>query len=133
VKEEARPPSPEPTFATYQRVLPIQILSSRTNASDALKEWTDITIRLVGSHPLWGHYLCVYIYLSHLPESTDVDTRWNAARAFADYLDTHPEFYLGGNVLELGAGGGLPSLVCAKNGARRVSFTSISSRFRYMI
>ena len=47
--------------------------------------------------------------------------RWNAARAFATYLDTHEDLYKGRNVLELGAGGGLPSLVTALNGARKVS------------
>lgn len=47
--------------------------------------------------------------------------RWNAARAFASYLDHAPELYHDRFVLELGAGGGLPGLVAAKNGAKRVS------------
>lgn len=49
-------------------------------------------------------------------------SRWNAARAFASYLDENPELYKNGSVLELGAGGGLPSIVAAKNGARQVRF-----------
>jgi len=46
--------------------------------------------------------------------------RWNAARAFATYLDAHPEIYQGRNVIELGAGGGLPGIVAALNGANTV-------------
>ncbi|KAJ3003274.1 hypothetical protein NUW54_g5385 [Trametes sanguinea] len=49
--------------------------------------------------------------------------RWNASRAFASYLDDHPELYQGGSVLELGAGGALPGIVAAKNGARTVVLT----------
>lgn len=48
--------------------------------------------------------------------------RWNAARSFASYLDAHQELYHDLSVLELGAGGGLPGIVAAKNGARKVSF-----------
>jgi nicotinamide N-methyltransferase len=47
-------------------------------------------------------------------------SRWNAARAFASYLDENSNLYHNCAVLELGAGGGLPSIVAAKNGARRV-------------
>lgn len=46
--------------------------------------------------------------------------RWNAARAFATYLDAHPELYRNRNVIELGAGGGLPGIVTALNGANTV-------------
>lgn len=49
------------------------------------------------------------------------DARWNAARAFATYLDHHREMYVGMNVLELGAGGGLPGIVTVLNGAKKVS------------
>ncbi|RDX40800.1 hypothetical protein OH76DRAFT_1412676 [Lentinus brumalis] len=92
--EPPRPPSPEPTIATYAR--------ERDASSDY---WKKINIRLVGSHPLWGHYL------------------WNASRAFASYLDDHPELYRDRNVLELGAGGALPGIVTAKNGAACVVLT----------
>ncbi|KAI0330069.1 hypothetical protein GY45DRAFT_1354153 [Cubamyces sp. BRFM 1775] len=91
--EPPRPPSPEPTVTTYTR---------EKQANDT---WTTIDIRLVGSHPLWGHHL------------------WNASRAFASYLDDHPELYHGRSVLELGAGGALPGIVAAKNGARTVVLT----------
>lgn len=46
--------------------------------------------------------------------------RWNAARAFATYLDLHPQLYQNRNVIELGAGGGLPGIVTALNGANTV-------------
>ena len=49
------------------------------------------------------------------------ERRWNAAWSFATYLDTHPEVYEGKCVLELGAGGGLPGIVAAKNGAEKVT------------
>jgi len=67
--------------------------------------WDHINIRLVGAHPLWGHYL------------------WNAARSFASYLDVNPQLYRDRFVLELGAGGGLPGIVAAKNGAKKVLLT----------
>ncbi|KAI9058036.1 hypothetical protein FKP32DRAFT_1582461 [Trametes sanguinea] len=95
--EPPRPPSPEPTVATYTR--------ERRATTSSPDDWSTIDIRLVGSHPLWGHHL------------------WNASRAFASYLDDHPELYQGGSVLELGAGGALPGIVAAKNGARTVVLT----------
>ncbi|KAI8986773.1 putative methyltransferase-domain-containing protein [Trametes punicea] len=91
------PPSPEPTVTIYQREQ--QVVESSEDA------WSSIEIRLVGSHPLWGHHL------------------WNASRAFASYLDDHPELYSGRSVLELGAGGALPGIVAAKNGAKAVVLT----------
>ncbi|KAF8919489.1 putative methyltransferase-domain-containing protein [Mucidula mucida] len=91
--EPPRPPSPEPTFSVYKRENP------RNN------DWDKLKIRLVGSHPLWAHHL------------------WNAALALATYLDQHTELYVGGNVLELGAGGALPSIVTANNGASKVVVT----------
>ncbi|KAA1476426.1 hypothetical protein DENSPDRAFT_843387 [Dentipellis sp. KUC8613] len=94
--EPPRPPSPEPTFSTYKRVY--QWL-------DRESQWDEVKVRLVGNHPLWGHYL------------------WNASRSFASYLDLHLELYSDRTVLELGAGGGLPGIVAAKNGARKVVLT----------
>jgi len=46
--------------------------------------------------------------------------RWNAAKSIAAYLDVNPELYRDKNVLELGAGGGLPGIVTAINGAANV-------------
>ncbi|KAF9220594.1 hypothetical protein BS17DRAFT_848375 [Gyrodon lividus] len=87
--EPERPPSPEPTFATYP---------GDSNQADVI-------IRLVGSHPLWGHHL------------------WNAAIAFASYLRSHSDLICDKLVLELGAGGGLPGIVAAQNGAKKVVLT----------
>ncbi|TRM67140.1 putative methyltransferase-domain-containing protein [Schizophyllum amplum] len=91
--EPPRPKTPPPSFTTY----------TREAAPDGA--WKSIEIRLVGDHPLWGHYL------------------WNAARAFSTYLDSNQELYKGRNVLELGAGGGLPGLVTALDGAQKVVLT----------
>jgi predicted nicotinamide N-methyase len=46
--------------------------------------------------------------------------RWNAALALASFLDANVGKYKDRHVLELGAGGALPSIVAAKNGARKV-------------
>mmetsp|Transcript_33633 Transcript_33633/g.44383 ORF Transcript_33633/g.44383 Transcript_33633/m.44383 type:complete len:320 (-) Transcript_33633:95-1054(-) len=60
-------------------------------------------------HSLWGHRL------------------WNAARYLADTFDD-PNFDLRGKTtLELGAGAGLPSLICALNGAETVVITDYAS------
>ncbi|KAF5391818.1 hypothetical protein D9757_001695 [Collybiopsis confluens] len=85
--EASRPPSPEPTVATYSGLT------------------KNFTIRLVGSHPLWGNHL------------------WNSALALASYLEHHPQRYRDKNILELGAGGALPSLVAANSDARKVVIT----------
>ncbi|KAK2734514.1 nicotinamide n-methyltransferase [Onygenales sp. PD_40] len=65
-----------------------------------------LKLRLVGSHPMWGFLL------------------WNAGKASADYLEAKAaEWVEGKDILELGAGAGLPSLVCAIRGARTVVVT----------
>jgi EEF1A N-terminal glycine/lysine methyltransferase len=52
---------------------------------------------------------------------------WNAAKCFADYLDENAsEFCHGKTVLELGAGGALPSIVCMLNGAKQVTVLKFS-------
>lgn len=49
---------------------------------------------------------------------------WNAGRVLADYLETNKEELVKNKtVLELGAGAGLPSLICALNGAQHVVVT----------
>ncbi|KAF9928151.1 nicotinamide n-methyltransferase [Linnemannia zychae] len=65
----------------------------------------EMKLRLVGSHPLWAHHL------------------WNAAKVFANWMDSHPEYTVGKNVLEIGAGAALPSFVAASNGAKKVVIT----------
>ncbi|OAF62403.2 nicotinamide n-methyltransferase [Pseudogymnoascus destructans] len=81
------PPSPPPTTLSYP-----------TPAGD-------LTLRLVGHNPLWGHHL------------------WNGARVVSTYLETTPSLVAGKTVLELGAGAGLPSLVAGRLGAKRVVVT----------
>lgn len=57
-------------------------------------------------NPLWGHYL------------------WNAGIITSKYLETHAERLVKArSVLELGAGGGLPSLTAAVRGASLVLVT----------
>lgn len=49
---------------------------------------------------------------------------WNAAQVISSFLESHREKYIRGKtVLELGAGAGLPSLVCAVHGASTVVVT----------
>jgi len=64
-----------------------------------------LTLRLVGHNPLWGHHL------------------WNAGRLISTYLEKNPSFITHKTVLELGAGAGLPSLVCGVLGAKKVVVT----------
>ena len=62
-----------------------------------------ISLRLLGHSPLWGHLL------------------WNGAKVVTSYLEENADRLVKGkSVLELGAGAGLPSLVCASLGARMV-------------
>ncbi|KAF2269905.1 hypothetical protein CC78DRAFT_557775 [Lojkania enalia] len=66
----------------------------------------EVRVRLVGHNPLWGHYL------------------WNAGRTISLYLEERAEELIKAKtVLELGAGAGLPSLVCALNDAHQVVVT----------
>lgn len=86
-------PPPESHFVEYERV------AGKTNPSK-------IKLKLVGSSPLWGHLL------------------WNAGIYTANYLDERAdELVKGKRVLELGAAAGLPSLICAVNGASKVVST----------
>lgn len=67
----------------------------------------DLRIHLLGSHPLWGHHL------------------WNASLDISRYLQRHASSLLHGgkSVLELGAAAGVPSIVCAREGAECVVAT----------
>ena len=54
---------------------------------------------------------------------------WNAGRVISDYLEEHvDELVKGKTVLELGAGAGLPGLVCAIKGASQVLFSYATSK-----
>ncbi|RLV95446.1 Protein N-methyltransferase NNT1 [Spathaspora sp. JA1] len=90
--EDFLPPPPESHFAKY----------TRKTASHP----QDISLKLVGKSPLWGHLL------------------WNAGIYTADYLDRHAsDLVRGKKVLELGAAAGLPSLICSLNHASEVVCT----------
>lgn len=72
-----------PTFISYERQNP------------AADEPAELTLRLVGKSPLWGHLL------------------WNAGRVSAEFVDSHRETLRGKTVLELGAAAALPSLLAS--------------------
>jgi len=64
-----------------------------------------IALHLVGHSPLEAHHL------------------WNGSRVVASHFEEHPSLVRDRTVLELGAGAGLPSLVAAALGARKVVVT----------
>jgi nicotinamide N-methyltransferase len=70
----------------------------------------------MGSSSVLLFRLCAH----RTPLILSVQFRWNAALAFASYIDSNPEIACNRCVLELGAGGGLPGLVAAQNGAKKV-------------
>ena len=81
----------EPHFASYKRKVEPQ---------------NEISLRLVGLLPLWGHLL------------------WNAGIYTADHLDRNAASLVKGKrILELGAAAALPSLICAVNEAEKVVST----------
>lgn len=82
------PPSPKPTTEKH-----------------TLLSGYELSLRLVGHNPLWGHHL------------------WNAGRVISKYLESQKFLIKSKTVLELGAGAGLPSLVCAILGAKVVVVT----------
>lgn len=64
-----------------------------------------VTLHLVGYSPTEAHHL------------------WNGSRVISEWLEDRPAEVRGRTVLELGAGAGLPSIVAAALGARRVVVT----------
>ncbi|TFL02554.1 putative methyltransferase-domain-containing protein, partial [Pterulicium gracile] len=111
--EPPRPKTPPATTQIFTRGTEHELLfkshlldqytSTQLDPSDL--DWKTMEIRLVGTNPLWGHYL------------------WNAAISIASFLDRYPTLYESKTVLELGAGGALPSLVAVKNHAEKVLVT----------
>ena len=73
-----------------------------TTETHSLLSGQTLTLHLVGHNPLWGHHL------------------WQAGRLISNHLEKNPSLVRGRTVLELGAGAGLPSLVCAVLGAKKV-------------
>ncbi len=90
-------PPPEPTFITYSRV------SSQLHP---IPKPRDLTVRLIGKSPLWGHLL------------------WNAGKSTTNHLDANGDTLCKGkNVLELGAAAALPSFIAAINDAKKLVIT----------
>ncbi|KAJ2156045.1 Protein N-terminal and lysine N-methyltransferase efm7 [Coemansia sp. RSA 552] len=90
-----RPPPPQERLEVFERA-PANVEAGSP---------ASVKVNLLGQHPLWGHHL------------------WNAAKVFANYLDSHKDIVRDQTVVELGAAGALPSLVSALNGARRIVIT----------
>lgn len=108
--EDFRPSTPPP------QVLRVPYDFSGSNSTTSLEtaeeslanisKDDDLRIHLLGSHPLWGHHL------------------WNASLDISRYLQRHASSLVKGkSVLELGAAAGVPSIVCAREGAQCVVAT----------
>ncbi|KAH8591604.1 putative methyltransferase-domain-containing protein [Bisporella sp. PMI_857] len=76
-----------------------------TTETHQLTSGRTLSLRLVGHNPLWGHHL------------------WNAGRLISTYIEKNTSLIMNKTVLELGAGAGLPSLVCVLLGAKKVVVT----------
>ncbi|WVR00067.1 hypothetical protein IAU59_007209 [Kwoniella sp. CBS 9459] len=98
---EPESPLPAPySFSTYE--IPDDIDLS---VGEGEEKRNHLILRLVGSHPLWGHHL------------------WNTALVFSTYLLRNPSLTQSRRILELGAGAGLPSIACTLAGAKQVVIT----------
>ncbi|OCF75942.1 nicotinamide N-methyltransferase [Kwoniella mangroviensis CBS 8886] len=98
---EPESPLPAPySFSTYEIPDDVDL-----KINDEENRGRQLVLRLVGSHPLWGHHL------------------WNTARVFSTYLQRNPPLVKQRRILELGAGAALPSIACTLAGARQVVIT----------
>ncbi|CAM9862377.1 unnamed protein product, partial [Sphacelaria rigidula] len=88
--DEEEAVSPELMTEKYVRALP-----------GAVPSTLDLSL-VCARHSLWGHRL------------------WNAAIVLAEMIDSSEISVAGKKILELGAGAGLPGLICALNGAAKV-------------
>ncbi|KAK3681916.1 Protein N-terminal and lysine N-methyltransferase efm7 [Vermiconidia calcicola] len=106
-----------------------------TTVSHRTMNGQELILRLIGLSPLWFTKAVLWETKRHThgfglkndDEQTDTTKGhllWNAGRTVADYLETNASSLIQGKtVLELGAGAGLPSLICAMNDARQVVVT----------
>lgn len=107
-------PEEEPTFVKHQML-----------------NGNELQLRLVGHNPLWvGRHSLVPLSFRSLSALFRLTTTpkghllWNAGRTLADYVETNcDQLIQGKTVLELGAGAGLPSLICAVKGATQAVVT----------
>lgn len=76
-----------------------------TQETYTMRSGKKVNLHLVGASPTEAHVL------------------WNGAKVISDYFEDDPSRVRGKKVLELGAASGLPSLVAAILGARRVVMT----------
>lgn len=76
-----------------------------TVQTHTMRKGSVIELHLVGHSPLEAHRL------------------WNGARFISEFFEDNPAEVAGRTVLELGAGAGLPSIVCAALGAAKVVVT----------
>ena len=93
----------------------------------------DIQVKLVSGHPLWGALqVSSDLWSLSSPENRAGHILYPAAIAMSTFLELHADSLLRAdakgkgrakNVLELGAGGGLPGLVAALEGAANVRRT----------
>lgn len=103
--EDFRPEAPKEHYVTYTR------FGSDLKTGKALQKPSksanvqSINLRLIGASPLWGHLL------------------WNAGKFTAGFLDLNPELMKSKKILELGAAGGLPSLICSLNQPKMIVST----------
>lgn len=123
------PPPKQPTFVQHRML-----------------DGKELQLRLVGHNPLWVSTFCCFHTLCHAWAHEQVDRPhnlaanplsilpltssqghhlWQAGRIISNYLEQHAtELHIHhASVLELGAGAGLPSLICAFHGASRVLVT----------
>ena len=90
-----------------------------------LRSGQKLRLRLVGHNPLWVpahmfYIFCPFVNVSRLQGHV----LWNGGRILSTYLQQHASRLVHGKtLLELGAGAGLPSLVAAILGARKVVVT----------
>jgi nicotinamide N-methyltransferase len=63
------------------------------------------------------------VYLNDKSDKLFVDDIWPGCKVMADYLSENVNIFRSKSVIELGAGAALPSLVCAKLGAKYVCAT----------
>lgn len=111
-----------------------------TYAEHTLHSGVQLQLQLVGHNPLWVRFrshtfrwwrVCIlqgWTHFQFLIEIPNLYTQghllWNAGRTVSEYLEENRKTLVDGKaILELGAGAGLPSLVCALNGAAIVVTT----------